>query len=110
MFRIAKKPVAAAGYRFEVRHEDKEVGHAYLYMMWNDLHEQPFGLLEDVFVEEEHRGSGFGEALVRQIITFAEDNGFYKLIATSRHERERVHALYKRLGFAQHGLEFRMDF
>jgi len=33
-----------------------------------------------------------------------------ELIATSRHARQRVHALYARLGFTDHGKEFRMDF
>ena len=29
----------------------KVVGRAFLYVMTNDLHKRPFGLLEDVFVE-----------------------------------------------------------
>lgn len=34
----------------------------------------------------------------------------YKLIATSRTSRPKVHELYHRLGFTQHGVEFRIDF
>jgi hypothetical protein len=35
--------------------------------------------------------------------------GCYMLIATSRHSRPKVHDLYRRLGFEDHGIEFRMD-
>jgi hypothetical protein len=34
----------------------------------------------------------------------------YKLIATSRDERPRVHDLYRRLGFEEWGREFRLNF
>jgi len=36
--------------------------------------------------------------------------GCYKLIATSRTSRPKVHELYQRLGFENHGVEFRMNF
>ena len=40
----------------------------------------------------------------------AKARGCYKLIATSRFERERVHKLYEGLGFERWGLEYRMNF
>src|SRR3989442_10320526 len=85
----------------------KIIGRAYLYMMTNDLHKRPFGLMEDVFVEPEHRGSEIGTALVKRVIAEAKRRRCYKLIATSRHARNLVHALYARLGFTDHGKEFR---
>ena len=88
----------------------KIIGRAYLYMMTNDLHKRPFGLMEDVFVEPEHRGSEIGTALVKRVIAEAKRRRCYKLIATSRHARNLVHALYARLGFTDHGKEFRIDF
>lgn len=88
----------------------KVVGRAFLYVMTNDLHKRPFGLLEDVFVEPDHRGGEIGTTLVKRVIAEAKRRRCYKLIATSRHARDRVHALYARLGFTDHGTEFRMDF
>jgi len=88
----------------------KVIGRAYLYMMTNDLHKRPFGLMEDVFVEPDHRGSEIGTALVKRVIAEAKRRRCYKLIATSRHARNLVHALYARLGFTDHGKEFRIDF
>ncbi|HTM67688.1 MAG TPA: GNAT family N-acetyltransferase [Candidatus Binatia bacterium] len=88
----------------------KIVGRAFLYVLWNKLHDRPFGFMEDVFVEPEHRGGSVGTALVQRVISEARRRGCYKLVATSRHEREKVHALYLKLGFKDQGKEFRIDF
>jgi len=106
---IAREERPARGVRFSVRNGDREVGRAYLYVMANDLHKEPFGLLEDVFVAESERGSGLGTALVNEVIRAARDAGCYKLVATSRASRPKVHELYERLGFANYGLEFRLN-
>ena len=99
----------AKGIRFSASRDGAEVARAYLYVMHNDLHQEPFGLLEDVYVAESERGSGIGTALVREVIAAASELGCYKLLATSRASRPKVHALYKRLGFENYGLEFRMN-
>ena len=87
----------------------KELGHAYLQLVVNDLHSQPYGLLEDVFVKEEHRGAGHGTTLVKAVIEQARALGCYKLIASSRYHRIEVHAWYVSLGFQDYGKEFRLD-
>ncbi|KKP59401.1 MAG: GCN5-related N-acetyltransferase [Candidatus Magasanikbacteria bacterium GW2011_GWC2_34_16] len=86
------------------------VGHAYLYLIYNNLHTEPYGLLEDICVEEKFRNAGIGTKLLQMIIEEAKLNKCYKLIGTSRMARQTVHDWYKRLGFVEHGLEFRMDF
>lgn len=106
---IKQKEISASGIKFFIEKEGKEIARAYLFMMYNDLHEEPFGLLEDVFVEEEYRGQGLGTQLVKAVIEVAK-NKCYKLICTSRHSRSKVHELYQKLDFRNHGLEFRMDF
>jgi len=98
------------GIKFSLKRDGKEVARATLYVMSNDLHDEPFGLLEDVMVDEELRGQGIGTAIVKKIVEEAKEQNCYKLVATSRHSREKVHELYERLGFKNHGLEFRMDF
>ena len=108
--KVDRQDRAAQGIRFSVRGDHGEVARAYLYMMTNDLHEAPFGLLEDVYVDESQRGSGVGSALVKEVVAAAQQAGCYKLIATSRTSRPKVHELYERLGFAKHGVEFRIDF
>ena len=106
---VDRQEQPARGIRFSISGSSGEVARAYLYVMTNDLHEAPFGLMEDVFVAESERGSGLGTVLVREVIAAARDAGCYKLIATSRASRPRVHELYERLGFANHGVEFRMN-
>lgn len=95
--------------RFSAMKSGRELGRAFLLLGHNDLHKEPFGLLEDVFVEGSARRDGIGNALVKAVIQEATRYGCYKLIATSRFSRDEVHRWYERLGFVQHGLEFRMD-
>lgn len=96
--------------RFFVTENSTEIGRASLVLVWNDLHKEPYGLLEDVFVDPPHRGQGIGQQLVEAVIGEAKARGCYKLIGMSRNERDPVHAWYQSLGFIEYGKEFRMDF
>ncbi len=110
MFRMEETAAKSSGIKFSVKENGKEIGHAFLFLMYNDLHQEPFGLVEDVFVEEEHRSKGLGTELVKRVIEAAKEKKCYKLICTSRHSRSQVHAWYEKLEFKNHGIEFRMDF
>ncbi|PIN74310.1 GNAT family N-acetyltransferase [Candidatus Woesearchaeota archaeon CG10_big_fil_rev_8_21_14_0_10_45_16] len=102
--------ISSKGIRLSLKVEGKEVGRARIYLIENDLdHDRPYALFEDLFVEEEARGFGYGSQLVNAAIDLAKKHGCYKIIGTSRHERKRVHQLYERFGFKDHGKEFRMD-
>lgn len=107
--KIDRQSRTSQGIRFSVSGDNGEIAHAYLYVMTNDLHDAPFGLLEDVHVAESERAKGLGTALVNEVISAAREMGCYKLIATSRMSRPKVHELYGRLGFENHGVEFRMN-
>ena len=97
------------GVRITATEKDKEIGRVWLYVLHNNLHKEPYGLLEDVFVEEEHRGKGVGKKLVQEAIEEAKKIGCYKLIANARSSKEIVCAWYQKFGFKQHGVEFRMN-
>ena len=43
------------GIRVRIEDKGKDIAHAYVYILKNDLHERPFGFIEDVFVSEEYR-------------------------------------------------------
>ena len=107
---IQHEIINATGTKFYVKQNEKEVARAYIYILTNDLHEKPFGFIEDVFVDETLRGQGIGSRLVERIINEARRRNCYKLICTSRHEKPKVHKLYEALGFKDHGKEFRIDF
>jgi GNAT superfamily N-acetyltransferase len=108
--KIKNKAVKAEGIKFFVEKDGKEVARAFLYLMKNDLHKEPFGLLEDLFVDETLRGQGIGTELVNMVIAEAKKQNCYKLVATSRYERENVHKMYEKLGFKNVGIEFKMYF
>jgi GNAT superfamily N-acetyltransferase len=86
-----------------------ESGHVFLYIMHNDLHKEPFGYIEDLFVKEEYRKQGVGKELMQKTIEVARAHGCYKLLGTSRHGRDFLHAWYQKLGFEDWGKEFRMN-
>jgi len=96
--------------RFSAQEDGNEVGRAYVYIIYNDLHDEPYGLMEDVFVDASERGKGVGTRLVEDIIAEAKKLGCRKLIAQSRYGKGSVHALYEKIGFKDHGKNFRMDF
>ena len=106
--KINKKRVKSYGIRFSIKKDGKEIGRAYLYVMNNGLKKEPFGLLEDLFVDEKYRGHGIGTELLKAVIVEAKKIKCYKLIATSRYEKENIHEWYKRMGFENFGIEFKM--
>jgi GNAT superfamily N-acetyltransferase len=108
--KVKKKEIEGKGIRFSVVINNKEVGRAFLYILYNDLHKEPFGFLEDVYIDENLRGRGIGTKLLNEIIEEARKNECYKIVATSRHSRPEVHKLYERIGFRNRGIEFRLDF
>ncbi len=96
--------------RISVQEHGQEVGSAFLSIIYNDKHADPYGLMENVYVSPEYRGKGFGTLLVKELILQAKKVGCYKLIGQSRYGKEGVHQLYIRQGFLDHGKNFRMDF
>lgn len=106
---IKKKTMKVKGLRFSVIIKNKEVGRASLYILINDLHERPFGFLEDLHVDKSQRRKGIATQLLNQVIGEAKEKRCYKIVATSRYDRPEVHKLYERLGFKKQGIEFRLD-
>jgi GNAT superfamily N-acetyltransferase len=102
--------IQSTAVRLSLVRDDREIGHAYLFLITNDLHDEPYGLLEDVYVDEAYRGQGVGTELVEATIAKATALGCYKLVATSRNTRPEVHEWYERIGFEKNGVAFRMDF
>lgn len=107
--KLIKSIKTSKAIKIEILEGKKSVARAYLYLIKNDLNKKPYGLMEDVFVDESLRGQGIGSKLILEVVKEAKKN-CYKLIATSRFSRPKVHKLYHRFGFKKHGVEFRMDF
>lgn len=96
----------------KITYEDKgrEIARASLFILRNQLHKEPFGFLEDVFVNEKYRNQGLGSKLILACIAEARKRKCYKLIATSRNAKPKLRKFYKRLGLNVWGVELRIDF
>ena len=86
------------------------IARARFYFLHIDLHQEPYAILEDVYVEEKYRGKGYGAKIIQEAVDEAKRNNCYKIIGTSRHTRDKVHEFYLKLGFEDYGKEFRINF
>jgi len=66
----------------------------------------PYAVVENVVVDEEHRGEGVGRALMREAMKRAREVGAYKLALCSNLEREGAHEFYRSLGMKETHLGF----
>ena len=73
--KVERQERSAKGIRFSIRGVGGELARAYLYVMTNDLHAAPFGLLEDVYVDGSQRGNGLGHAIGGQRLQGLQQNG-----------------------------------
>ncbi len=108
---VKKSIISSPGIRMTLTEKEKIIGRGYLYVLKNELHEEPslVGYLEDIYVDEHYRKKGYGEKIVKTLIEEAKKLGCYKIILTSRYGKERLHEWYTKLGFKDHGKEFRME-
>ena len=103
---IFKKPYAI---KFEIREKRKKVAWAYLYFIFQDRHREPYGLMENVYVEQEYRNRGYGTVLIKEVIAEAKKRKCYKVIGTSKDANTVAHRFYERFRFKNVGVEFRID-
>ena len=61
------------------------------------------GFIDELFVREDFRGAGLGTAVVEHASTVCREQGMQVILLEVAFENERAHALYSRLGFAEHG-------
>ncbi len=107
---IDKTIETCEGIKFSKTVNGEKVGRATLYVLTNDYTATTFGLLSDLFVDEDFRRRGIASDLVKMVIDEAKSRNCQKLILTSRYSRPDVHKLYLSLGFSDYGKEFRMNF
>lgn len=112
MTTIFERDIPAQSFRFCAFDHDTQVeaGRARLYVIKNDLHEKPYGLLEDVFVHEDFRSNGVARNLVESIVEKARYLDCYKIIASvDRTTNNHAYGLYMDIGFFNWCQEIRMD-
>lgn len=85
------------------------IGRAFLYLINNTSHDCPYGLIEDLWVDESYRKQGIGSKIIIKVLEEAKRQNCYKVIAQSRYEKQGVHYFYEKNGFKDHGKNFRID-
>jgi len=107
---IKKEEKKSKAIKFTLEEDGEVIARASLFLITNDLDDRPYGLLEDVFVVEDHRGKGLGRKIVGIIIEEAREMGCSKVRGTSRMSRVGVHKLYEDIGFLKYGYAFKVEF
>lgn len=64
------------------------------------------GFVEDVVVDQNHRGRGIGTHLMRYLLRHAQYLDLERIYLTSRPSRKEANGLYKKLGFEKRRTNF----
>lgn len=60
----------------------------------------PYAVIENVIVDESHRGEGLGKAIMAKTLNVAWEAGCYKAMLQTGSRRPSTHAFYKACGFS----------
>lgn len=85
------------GYVIVSSDDEKIVGMAILYV--HQGIDQITGHVDDVVVDEAHRGKGIATQLMNEVISLAKEKNLRQVELTSRPSREAANHLYQKLGF-----------
>lgn len=69
----------------------------------------PWAEIENMIVDSDERGNGYGKALVQKAVSIARAAGCYKLTLTSNNQRSDAHRFYEGAGFKQSHRGFRIS-
>lgn len=78
--------------------DNKAVGFAQLFPLFSSVSMQPMYLLNDLYVDSNHRGHGLGEALINRSKQLCRDENQKGLAIQTAFDNPAQH-LYERLGF-----------
>jgi GNAT superfamily N-acetyltransferase len=87
------------GQQFLARDGDgKAIGFATVYWLWSTTSATRIGLMNDLFVAPEGRGSGAAEALIERCREACREHGASKLTWQTAKDNGRAQAVYERIG------------
>ena len=81
--------------------DDKAIGFATVYWSWATTSAQQIGVMNDLYVAPEGRGSGAAEALIEACRAEAARHGAGKLTWQTAPDNERAQKVYDRIGAAK---------
>ena len=81
--------------------DTEAIGFVQLYPSYSSISMKQIWVLNDLFVKETERGKGFGEALLRKAIAFAEEAGAKGVLLETGKDNVTAQRLYEKIGFVQ---------
>jgi GNAT superfamily N-acetyltransferase len=78
--------------------EGRAIGFATVYWLWSTTSATRIGLMNDLFVAPEGRGSGAAEALIERCRAACRERGASKLTWQTAKDNARAQAVYDRIG------------
>lgn len=95
-----KKILKSKDAYFFIAKENKEIIGTLLLISFNTLCGNRYWI-EDVIIDEAHRGKGFGKEITEYAINFAKSLGAEAINLTSQPARIAANQLYQKLGFTK---------
>jgi GNAT superfamily N-acetyltransferase len=87
------------GVQLIARDDDgRATGFATVYWTWTTLQAREIGVMNDLFVTPEARGSGVAEALIAACVDVCRERGAVQLGWQTAKDNHRAQALYERVG------------
>ena len=81
--------------------KDGVVGTAFLTLCLDPMHgRQPYAVLENFIIDENHRGKGYGAELMRYAVDFCYRADCSKIMLQSHGKRVEAHAFFEAQGFS----------
>jgi GNAT superfamily N-acetyltransferase len=77
---------------------DRAVGFATLYWTWQTLGAARVGVMNDLFVAAEARGTGVADRLIAACVERCREHGATQLVWQTARDNGRAQALYERIG------------
>ena len=78
--------------------EGRPVGFATIFWSWSTLSASRIGVMNDLFVAPEGRGSGVADALIRACLERCRQRGAHSLEWSTAYDNHRAQAVYDRVG------------
>ncbi len=86
---------------FLLKVEDTFVALANCFVNYSTFQGRHLLNIHDYIVSKEHRGMGYGKALLHELIIYAKEKGYCRINLEVREDNVKACALYKSLGFDQ---------
>jgi GNAT superfamily N-acetyltransferase len=88
------------------QHGDSIIGVETVHVRFTLNHDAPLGQITMLVIDEDHRGTGAGRALVDAAEAWVRERGCDRIVVNTALHRAGAHAFYEKLGFTHGGRRY----